>query len=427
MKLRLKRLFSILFIILCLLSTASCMKDAESENDANGMGRTLSTKELGDVKQREMRGVWIAYSEVGDLIKANPTEAAFTAAVNETMKAIADSGMNTVFFHVRAFSDAYYPSAYFPSTAYFGKQGAAAPYDVLKLAVQAAHDHQLKLEAWVNPYRISTNQDLALLADTNPAKVWLTDSDPSNDSWVMKVKEGGLYYNPAVTQCQELIVNGVKEIVSNYAVDGIHFDDYFYPVTDSYIDEADYKAYTDNGGSLPLNDWRCSNVNALVKAVYGQVKAMKPAVLFGVSPAASIQENKTKHCADLTLWAKEEGYVDYLCPQIYFGFNNQAKGFITTAKGWVSLMRGSHAKLYIGLGLYKSGKVDEYADSTDGSDQTSPKYEFVNNTDIIMRQINYIRQMDRYDGLSIYSYSYLFGNETEQVKQEAEHIKSVLK
>lgn len=421
-----KKLLSLLLLILMVLSTASC---AEKPKDAvaDETDHSISVEELDAVKAREVRAVWMAYSEIGELIKAYPGEPEFTAAITAKMKAAADAGLNTVMFHVRAFSDAFYPSAYFPSTVYFGAQGAQAPYDVLKIALKAAHDHKLKLEAWINPYRVSTTQDLTALADTNPAKIWLTDGDAANDNRVIKINEGGLYYNPASPECQELIINGVKEIVSNYAVDGVHFDDYFYPSAEPYIDEANYAAYTAKGGGLSLQDWRCENVSALVKQVYATVKAGNPSVLFGISPAASVSENKSKHFADLALWASEEGYVDYLCPQIYFGFTNQSKGFITTVKGWVSLMHDSHAKLYIGLPLYKSGKVDEFADSTDGSDPASPKFEFVNNNNIMMRQINYIRQTDRYDGFAIFSYSYLFDNETEIVKQEADQIKSVLK
>lgn len=427
MKYNVKKFFTLLLIILIVLSIASCTKNGAGKDAPNGTDPTISSEELSQVKAREVRAVWMAYSEIGELIKTYPAESDFTAALTAKIKAAADVGMNTIIFHVRAFSDAFYQSVYFPSTAYFGSQGTQAPYDVLKIAVQAAHAHNLKLEAWINPYRVSTNQDLDSLADTNPAKAWLTDDDPSNDNRVIRIKDGGLYYNPAVPACQELIVNGVKEIVANYQVDGVHFDDYFYPATDPYIDATEYQAYTAAGGTGSLQDWRCGNVSSLVKQVYSVVKELNATVLFGVSPAASVSENKTKHYADLALWASEKGYVDYLCPQIYFGFNNQTKGFITTVKSWVSLMHDSHARLYIGLPLYKSGKVDEYADTTDGTDNTSPKYEFVNHSDIIMRQINYIRQTDKYDGLAIFSYTYLFDNDEEIVKQEAEHIKSVLK
>lgn len=426
MKHGLKRTLTLLLTIFCVLSIASCTKN--ENDDPNGAASpTLSAEELADVKAREVRGVWMAYSEVGELIKTYPTESEFTNALTQNFIAAAEAGFNTIYFHVRAFGDAFYQSAYFPSTAYFGKQGVEMPYDVLKIAVQAAHEHNLKLEAWVNPYRVSLDQNLDLLADTNQAKIWLTDGEPSNDNRVIKVNDGGLYYNPAIPECQQLIVNGIKEIVTSYQVDGVHFDDYFYPSAEAYIDEADYQAYMENGGTLSLQDWRCENVNALIKAVYQCVKEVNPAVMFGVSPAASVQDNKTKQFADLRLWATEKGYVDYLCPQIYFGFTNQSKGFISTVKSWQSLMRGSEAKLYIGLALYKSGKVDEYADDTDGEDTASPKYEFVNNNDIIMRQINYIRQIEPYDGFSVFSYSYLFDNDNETVKQEAEHIKSVLK
>lgn len=422
-----KKLAALLLAVLSVMVLASCTKTEPDESSGNGDSHIISAEDLAAVKAREVRAVWMAYSEVGEMIQTYPTELEFTQAMNEKMKGIAACGLNTVYFHTRAFSDAFYQSGIFPSTAYFGEQGAAAAYDVLQVAVKAAHDNGLKLEAWINPYRVSTDQNLDRLAASNPAKQWLTDADAANDNRVIRITDGGLYYNPAVPECRQLIIDGVKEIVTGYQVDGIHFDDYFYPSTEAYIDESDYNAYAQAGGKLSLQDWRCENVSALVKEVYSAVKEINAGVLFGISPAASVSENKTKHYADLALWAKEKGYVDYLCPQIYFGFTNQAKGFISTVKGWTSLMHESHAKLYIGLALYKSGKVDEYADDTDGSDQASPKYEFVNNSDIIMRQINYIRQINPYDGFAIFSYSYLFDNQNETVKKEAENIKSVLK
>lgn len=426
MKKTIFKIISILLIIFSVLSIASCKnnKDDEKTNEPP----TLSAEELEKVKRDEIRAVWVSFSEVNDLIKNNNSPETFTPAIDQMFTKIKDFGFNTVMFHVRAYSDAYYNSSVFVSAAAFtGKQGGTASFDPLSIAVKTAHDKGLKIEAWINPYRISTNQDLDTLADNNIAKQWLTDETPDNDSWVVKINDGGLYFNPSVEQCMDLINSGVKEIVDNYSVDGIHFDDYFYPSTEAYVDEAQYNAYVAGGGTLSLTDWRCDNVNRLVKKVYATVKGKNESVVFGISPSGSIRENKNTHYADVATWAKEPGYIDYICPQIYFGFDNQIQPFVSTAKKWQSLFRKSNVKLYFGLGLYKAGKEDTYADTTDGTVPASPRFEFVNNKDVISRQIKYLRQIKPYSGFFVFSYDYLFNSSDEAVKQEVENIKNVMK
>lgn len=425
MKKTIFKILSILLIIFSVLSIASCTKNDVDEN--NSEPPTLSAEDMEKVKSTEVRAVWVSFSEVNDLIKNNNSSEAFTLAADEMFSKIKEFGFNTVMFHVRAYSDAYYNSSVFASAAVFtGKQGGKANFDPLAIAVKTAHDKGLKIEAWINPYRISTNQNLDALADNNIARQWLTDDTPDNDSWIIKINDGGLYFNPAVEQCMELIDSGVKEIVDNYDVDGIHFDDYFYPSTEAYIDEAQFNAYTSGGGTLSLVDWRCDNVNRLVKKIYSTVKAKNENLVFGISPSGSISDNKSTHFADVATWAKESGYIDYICPQIYFGFDNQIQPFVSTAKKWQSLFRKSNVKLYFGLGLYKAGKEDTYADTTDGTVPTSPRFEFVNNKNVVSRQINYIRQIKPYSGFFVFSYDYFFNSTDEAVKEEVANIKNVI-
>lgn len=433
MKKSLKKFVSAALAIVLALSFASCAKTGDDENSNTTQdtseNATLSDAELKAVKEKEIRGIWMSFSEIGAMIKANKTEKSFTNTLDESFKKIKDAGYNTVFFHVRAYSDAFYNSSIFPSCSYFtGKQGGKAPYDPLKIACSLADKYSLKIEAWINPYRISTSQDLNKVADSSPAKKWLCDDDKSNDTWVMKVNGGGMYYNPAVDECIDLIVNGIKEIVDNYDVDGIHFDDYFYPVADAYIDQTEYKKYTDGGGTLTLEQWRRENVSKLVKRTYETVKGKDKSLLFGISPDASIGKNYDTLFADVEKWAGENGYLDYICPQIYFGFDSLKMPFVSTVKKWQSLVRESNVKLYIGLGLYKSGEYDKFAQSSENpEDKQSPGYEFVNNCDIMSRQIKYIRNLPEYDGFAVYSYSYMFNGKNENVKKEAQGIISMMK
>lgn len=208
-----------------------------------------------------------------------------------------------------------------------------------------------------------------------------------------------------------MIVNGVKEIAENYSVDGIHFDDYFYPTSDADFDSVAYDEYKKKGDDLSLGDWRRDNVSSLIKSVYKAIKKVNPDIRFGVSPASDIENDYTSLYADIEKWVSEDGYVDYVCPQIYFGFRNVKQPFMFTTKKWVALMRDSKVDLYVGLPLYKCSKVDEYAASED----ESIKNEFVDNHDIISRQIIYLSKLDKIKGYYIFSYSYL---DDDEIKDE---------
>ena len=219
----------------------------------------------------EMRGVWVSYLDWNGWAK---DEAGYKKAMDQTLDLCVQKGLNAVFLQVRPDGDAMYPSQYFPWSKFAsGKQGKNPGYDPLAYAVQAAHQRGLQLHAWINPYRITgyLNRYSDLCA-SNPAIAWAKDGDSSNDRWVL-CQNGEYYYNPAIPQVRQLIIDGVKEIVTNYEVDGIHFDDYFYPNLDDSKAETwfDYPEYQAGGTSLSVAAWRRNNVNELVKGVYSAV------------------------------------------------------------------------------------------------------------------------------------------------------------
>ena len=195
----------------------------------------------------EMRGVWVSYLDWNGWAK---DEAGYKKAMDQTLDLCVQKGLNAVFLQVRPDGDAMYPSQYFPWSKFAsGKQGKNPGYDPLAYAVQAAHQRGLQLHAWINPYRITgyLNRYSDLCA-SNPAIAWAKDGDSSNDRWVL-CQNGEYYYNPAIPQVRQLIIDGVKEIVTNYEVDGIHFDDYFYPNLDDSKAETwfDYPEYQARG------------------------------------------------------------------------------------------------------------------------------------------------------------------------------------
>ena len=354
----------------------------------------------------EMRGVWVSCLDWNGWAK---DEAGYKKAMDQTLDLCVQKGLNAVFLQVRPDGDAMYPSQYFPWSKFAsGKQGKNPGYDPLAYAVQAAHQRGLQLHAWINPYRITgyLNRYSDLCA-SNPAIAWAKDGDSSNDRWVL-CQNGEYYYNPAIPQVRQLIIDGVKEIVTNYGVDGIHFDDYFYPNLDDSKAETwfDYPEYQASGTSLSVAAWRRNNVNELVRGVYSAVKSIRPQALFGISPEGYLQNLRkdTRQFTDVDAWMTQSGYVDYLMPQIYWGFeakqNGQAAGyaFANCLNEWVTLKKKGNVKLYVGLALYKTG-----TDAVDGNEV--PEWQRYH--DIMKREVQAGRATGQVSGYCFYDLSSL--------------------
>lgn len=396
-----KKIFAVLISVLFLFSGCTAAQNNE----------THITSPVDYVKS-----VWMTYFELEQLTSSSDTSQDFENAVKEAFGIVKDAGLNTVTVQVRPCADAFYKSEYFPVSQYcFGEQGAELKYDPLEIMVSVAHSMNLRLEAWVNPYRVSQSNDINELCDTNQAKIWYQNDDTKSNVYI----SDKIYFNPASEAVTQLIVNGIKEIVMNYAVDGIHFDDYFYPTDKDDIDSKEYSAYVQGGGELSLADWRRENVSNMVKSVYSTVKQVNSSVQFGISPQSKVSTDYNVLYADVEKWASEEGYVDYICPQIYFGFYNEVQPFSRTAKEWSE--RTTAVKLYVGLPLYKAGEKDEFA----SSDQDYAINEFVDNNNIISRQIIYLDNLPNVGGYYIYSFSYLADGQSSAVKNEVENIKNL--
>ena len=321
----------------------------------------------------ELRGVWVSYLDLDAML--NGADAATAAArIDAMMAACRDRQLNAVFFHVRAYSDAYYASAVFPPAASAATL-LAGGFDPLTYAVEAAHARGLTIHAWINPYRIGKNKKNAVLGGD--------DVFCKGDVWT---------YNPASPSVRGIVLDGVREILEHYAVDGIHFDDYFYP--DGMSDGAEPFETVPDG--ISVADWRRTQVSTLVSAVHGLARANGR--VFGISPMALVHTCRDKAYADVERWLAQAGYVDYLCPQIYFGFEHTSHPFDETLAAWLAMPRHRGAKLYVGLALYKEGATDPYAG--DG------RNEWCERDDIIPRQIAAVKTSGA-DGYVLFRYAQL--------------------
>ena len=194
---------------------------------SNVVEKDESVAYSGDSKE-EMKAVWISYLEFGGAKISKMSKKSFCTYIDKMFTNAKNLGLNTVIVQIRPSGDALYKSSYFPWSAYAsGKQGKSPGYDPLAYMVKAAHTKGLKFHAWLNPYRVTTTgTNVKALSSNNQARKWRGSSSSSKKRNVLSFN-GALYYNPAKSDVQNLIVKGVKEIVQKYDVDGVHFDDYF--------------------------------------------------------------------------------------------------------------------------------------------------------------------------------------------------------
>ena len=312
----------------------------------------------------DFRAVWVSSVLNLDF----PSKKGLTVdQMKKEIQALIDSavatGLNAIVLQVRPNADALYESALFPWSEYItGAQGVAPAggFDPLEYWIERSHAAGLELHAWINPYRVThtahNRTDVTKLAAANPAR--------KNPSWVITYQKA-LYFDPGLPETKKLVIDGVKEIITKYDVDGIHLDDYFYPGTD-FADDASYAKY---GNGLSKADWRRENVNDLVKGIQKVIQETKPSVRFGISPFAIWQnassnklgsdtrgaESYVTMYADTRRWVKE-GWIDYICPQIYWLIGYNIADYQKVLSWWVDVCRGTGVDLYVGHAAYREAE-----------------------------------------------------------------------
>ncbi|MBQ2264930.1 MAG: family 10 glycosylhydrolase [Oscillospiraceae bacterium] len=364
-----------------------------------------AVQESGDtvLNYERVHAVWIPVMQYGDWMTGK-TETEFRNAVREGFGKCAEFGINTVYVHVRAYGDAYYHSDLFPAGSYLD-----GDYDPLAIMTEEAHARELSIHAWINPMRTASADRLAR-EDAGVLGEWYRDGEKNG---TFLVQSGSLYYlNPAYREVRQLIAEGVSEIVTQYDVDGVHIDDFFYPTQDAGFDAAAFAA----SGAADLGEWRRENCSAMVREMYGAVKEKDSALLFGISPQGNMGTNHDKLYADTERWCSEEGFCDYIVPQIYYGFANSTCPFAETARLWAET--ASAAKLIIGLAPYKIGLTDQWAGAGTQEWCTDPE--------VLSAQEAFCASLEQVSGTAFYSYASLFAPEETvavMVQAEAERIR----
>ncbi len=385
-------------MIICLLFSSCQLKNEE--------------KPQTDMVSEELRGIWVSCY---DHISAHgKTEDEYRFQVDCMFETIRNHGLNTAFVHLRAFSDAFYESDIFPYSSYIaGSQGEHLSFDPFELMLESAEKYNISVHGWINPFRISTKTDISALNKKNPARTIL---DSGNKNGEICILDNGIYYNPACETNHKLILDGVREIIRKYNIDGIHIDDYFYPSTDEKIDKNQYDNYLLQGGNLSLPEWRKTKVNAFVAALYSAVKSENEELTVSISPSANEKTNKNELYADCELWLSEKGYADLIIPQIYFNFNHETLPFSETLDKWGNLERNPSVNLVCGIAAYKCDKNYSYLNDSEKNDWQSKK----NN---LAMQVSKIRENKNYRGFVMFSYGDLT---KENCLEEINNLKKII-
>ena len=376
---------------------------APEQEDSNAAETTAKAEE-------PLVGVWIPYMALDVTEK---TEEAFKENFDAKLAAAKSVGANAVFVHVRPFADSLYPSEYESwSHLLTGTQGKDPGYDPMEYMVSTAHEQNMQFHAWINPLRIASTTIPPELDENG----FYMQNYVNHPEYFMAYNSG-IYYNPASAYIRNRIADGAAEIAEKYDVDGIHFDDYFYPSPDESFDSTAYREYKNGGGSLSLGDWRRENVNILIRDVYSAIKAADTSIRFGISPQGNNSNNYNSQYIDVDKWLSNKGYVDYICPQIYFGFNNSTSPYTETVALWNNKIKVSGISLYIGLAPYKIGLTDTWAGSG--------KNEWIHDSSILARQVQSARDYKKYGGFALFRYASLFVPDSS-VKSQVEKEKNAL-
>ena len=363
---------------------------------------------------QEVKGVWISYIELAELMQGQ-SKSGFRSNIAAVFDNCVSLGINTVYVHVRSHSDAYYKSELFPWSKYItGTLGSDPGYDPLAVMLEEAHSRNLSFQAWINPLRACSTSQINSYG-SYPVYTFATASGMAGK---YAVDVNGTYYlNPAYEEVTELIAAGASEILSNYKVDGLHIDDYFYPTTDSSFDSSAYSA----SGYSSLSDFRFANCDRMVRELYSAVKKTNPTALFSVSVQGRIDNNYNQLYADVRKWCTNSGYLDVMIPQIYYGFENTAAPYQSTLDEWEALARKGGIPLVVGLSVSKVGCEDTWAGGG--------KNEWINNHDIISRQLAAAKKCSSYGGFALYSYRSVFSPESSvsaAVSKEISALKELI-
>ncbi|WP_447641009.1 MULTISPECIES: glycoside hydrolase family 10 protein [Chitinophagaceae] len=320
--------------------------NACNKHDGSVPDTQQSTVESFTIPKKEMRAVWMATAYGLDWPQSIYDVAAQKQQYIDYLDKFKSLNINAIFVQIKGMGDAFYSSPYEPwSAAITGTRDKDPGYDVLKFMVDKAHEKGMEFHAWLNPYRIATR------ASSSTAYPALHSS--IQPDWVVSHEKIQIY-NPALPEVRQRLSDIVKDIISKYDVDGIHFDDYFYPDPSSagsmVSDKSDYETY--GAGYASIEDFRRDNVNKAIKGVHDVIIATRPEVVFSIAPSPNDSYNYNTLYADVLKW-NMEGWIDVVIPQLYQPIGAASSDFKERLQWWHQFRY--QATMMVGYGYYRFG------------------------------------------------------------------------
>ncbi|MGB4844874.1 MAG: family 10 glycosylhydrolase [Ferruginibacter sp.] len=320
----------------------------------------------------EFRGVWVATVDNIDW----PTRGNYNSDAQKTefiklLDMHQQNGMNAMVVQIRPVTDAFYPSQYEPWSEFLtGTQGKPPSpyYDPLEFMITETHKRGMEFHAWMNPYRAVFNIGRSSIAATHITRI--------HPEWFLTYGDKK-YFDPGNKEAQQYLTNVVRDVVRRYAVDAIHFDDYFYPYRIPGKEFPDYKTYRQYGNGMAKDDWRRSNTDSIISMLSAVIKEENPKCQFGISPFGvwrnedkdpisgsktnGAQTNYDDLYADILLWLRK-GWIDYVAPQLYWEFGHKIAPYEILLDWWSKHTYGRNC--YIGLGIYRANSNTAWKDTT---------------------------------------------------------------
>ncbi len=329
--------------------------------------------------ERDLRGMWLTtVNNIDFPSRPGLPEATVKAEYLGWLDLAVAQHHNAIFVHVRPSGDAFWPSAYAPWSEWLtGRRDNVGPgWDPMAFMVDEAHKRGLQFHAWFNPYRGSqpgpkgAGADFTKLAPGHPLR--------SHRDWAIAYPTGPagrFYYDPGNPDARRFVEDSILEAVRKYDIDGVHFDDFFYPYPQTGQDFPDAASYAEYGGGRSKATWRRSNVSTFVHELHDRIKALKPWVSFGISPfgiwrnastdpagsATAGLESYDAIYADTRTWVRNR-WVDYIAPQLYWTIGFAKADYAKLLPWWAAVVKGTGVKLYIGMADYRVGEKGDWSD-----------------------------------------------------------------
>lgn len=383
-----------LLFVLCILLIVFCILEHNNKEVKTSHNKAFY----------EEKGVFISYIDYSILNGKSKDE--MESIISEMVNNISYFGLNSIILQTSPFSDAIYPSKVYKSShTVVKKEGDSLPLDILKCFIDKAKEKDIMVYAWINPYRIRNDNNIGDINKDSYYYKWLNTDN-------IEISDKGIFLNPASQDVLEYIKKGLKELCENYNINGVIYDDYYYP-----SETIDLNTYNKTNKNKTLKQYRIDNINKLLSTSYDTIKDINSDIKFGISPSGNIENNLDNEYLDVKSVLKSDK-LDMIIPQLYYGFNNKSKPYINTLNDWVNL-NVKDKNLYVALSLYKSGKTDMYAGSGEN--------EWLENTNIIKKQIIIARNVNNYKGFYIFRYEYLYNiHNNESLNKEIKNLRNLI-